>query len=290
MIKKIAAAAILFSASLFAFAIGWPLREGKIAANFGINDGGIPLLGNVYAASGSVFPVDVGELIFVHDPENPASRFPSPLGSWMALDHGDNLAGIYSRYEERDGAPVPTVVETGTVLAMAGRTGWTEQDGLYFAIFDRRERRWVNPSVIIAKTISGIEDTVPPAIRQVELRSVAGTPFNPALVQRIPQGLYTVYVDVWDALEQGGGMLAPNRIICSVNGAETVVLSFETLASMNGKRMAYRNSPVPVSDVYDEKGFGLGEIHLTRGQTTVAIEARDIADNSRSLSFRLTVD
>ena len=272
------------------FAIDWPVREGTLAANFGTSDGGIPLLGDSIAAAGSINPVDVGELVFVHDPDNPALRFPSPLGSWMALDHGDNMIGIYSRYEDRRGAPVPTMMETGTVLASVGRTGWAEQDGLYFAFFDRRERRWVNPSLIISGFISRVEDTVPPVIRQVELRTMAGTSINPAVVQNLSQGLYTIYADVWDTFEAGGQPAAPNRITCSINGIETGVLSFETLVSRDGKRMVYRNGMVQAAQVYDPRGFGLGELRLTRGQAVLVIEARDMAGNTRSVTYRLTID
>ena len=290
MTRKIVVFAVLFLLSIFVFAIGWPVHEGSLAANFGINDGGIPLLGNLIESSGSVFPSDVGELVFVYDPENPATHFPSPLGSWIAVDHGDNIIGIYCRYEDRRDTPVPSLMEPGTVIASTGKSGWTEKDGLYFAIFDRRERRWVNPSVLIKGTISGVEDTIPPVIRQVELRNMAGTSFNPAVVLRFSQGLYTIYVDAFDTLVQGGESLAPNRITCSINGVETGLLSFETLISMDGKRMVYRNGPVPSSRVYDEKGFGLGEIHLTRGQATLVIEARDMADNTRSVTYRLTIE
>ena len=288
--KKNIVLILLLFASFFVFGIGWPVREGSLAANFGMSDGRIPLLGNFIESTGSVFPADVGDLIFVHDPENPAVHFSSPLGSWLAIDHGDNMVGIYSRFEPRRDVPVPAVVETESVLASTGKSGWTEQDGLYFAFYDRRERRWVNPAVLITGTISGVEDTVPPVIRQVELRNTAGTPFNPATAQRLPQGLYSIYVDAWDTLGQGGEALAPNRITCSVNGAETGVLSFETLISKDGKRMVYRNGPIPATEVFDEKGFGLGEIHLTRGQATLVIEARDMADNARSVTYRLTIE
>ena len=290
MMKKSAALALLLSASFFVFGIGWPVRDGRVAANFGMNDGGIPLLGYFIASAGSVFPSDVGDLVFEYNPENPAVRFPSPLGSWMAIDHGDNMVGIYSRYEEKRDAPVPTLMETGTVLASTGRSGWTDQDGLFFAFFDRRERRWVNPSVLITGAISGVEDTVPPVIRQVELLNLAGTSFNPAIVQRFSQGLYTIYVDVWDTLVQGGVLLAPNRITCSLNGEETGTLSFETLISKDGKRMVYRNGMVPAAQVFSERGFCLGEIHFTRGQATLVVEARDIADNVRSVTYRLTIE
>jgi len=272
--------------SFFVFAIDWPVKEGTLISNFGSNDGGSPVLGDSFLSTGSIYPADVGELIFVHDPDNVASRFPSPMGSWMALDHGDNLVGLYSRYASTRDALVPTIMEKNTVLASSGRSGWTEQDGLYFAFYDRRERRWINPSIII----SSLEDTYPPVIRQVELRNAAGTLFNPAQVRNIPQGLYTIYVDAVDTISPGGKILAPNRIISSINGVEAGVLSFETLISKNGSRMVYCNGIVPASQVYSAQGFGLGEVRFTRGQATLVIEARDMANNSRSVNYRLTIE
>jgi hypothetical protein len=284
--KKLGIIAALLLLSFFVFAIDWPVREGTLVSNFGSNDRGGPVLGNSFLSTGSIYPADVGELIFVHDPENVASRFPSPLGSWMALDHSDNLVGLYSRYASTQDTLVPTIMEKNTVLASSGRSGWAEQDGLYFAFYDRRERRWINPSIII----STLEDTYPPVIRQVELRNVAGTLFNPAQIRNIPQGLYTIYVDAVDAISPGGEILAPNRIISSINGVEAGVLSFETLISKDGKRMVYCNGIVPASEVYSDQGFGLGEVRFTRGQATLVIEARDMAGNSRSVNYRLTVE
>ncbi|MDR0599010.1 MAG: M23 family metallopeptidase [Treponema sp.] len=275
--------AFLFAA-FFAWAIDWPVKGGTLISNFGRDEGGIPALGNSFAASGSIFPADVGELIFSHDPEN--SRFPSPLGSWLALDHGDNLVGVYGRYENHRERLIPSVVEKGTVLASTGTSGWAREEGLYFGLFDRRERRWINPSVII----SGLEDTRPPVIRQVELRSAAGTPFNPALTRNIPQGLYTIYVDAVDTIAPTREILAPNRITCAVNGEGTGMLSFETLAAKNGKRIVYRNGPVSAEQVYAPQGFGLGEIRFTRGQATIVIEAQDMAGNNHTVTYRLNVE
>ena len=285
MNKKPAAFVICLSLSFLVFAMDWPLREGRLVANFGGNDGGVPLVGNAFAASGPVYPVELGKLIFVHEPEHPAVRFPSPLGSWMAVDHGENMVGIYGRFGDRRGEAVPAMVERNTVLANAGKTGWTKEDGLFFAFFDRKERRWINPGLLLA----GREDTVPPVIRQVELRSAGGTPHNPARIDRLPQGLYTIFVDASDTIA-GETNLAPNRLSCSINGAEAGSLGFETVVAREGRRMVYRQGLVPAGGAYDGPGFGLGEIRLSRGQVTMEVEARDMAGNSRSVSYRFTVD
>ncbi|MDR2767626.1 MAG: hypothetical protein LBB82_04790 [Treponema sp.] len=285
MTKKICLAALYVISVLSLAAIEWPTREGKIVANFGSGDLGKPAMGDTFAASGTVLPADVGELVFYHDPANNAATFPSPLGAWAALDHGDNLVALYGRFEEQPGGGIPAIVGKETVIAQAGTSGWTSRQGFYFALYDRRERRWINPAIII----SSLEDLRPPAIHQVTLRNAAGTLINPAQSNRLPQGLYSVFVNADDG-EAAGEILAPNRIICSVNGVESGALSFETLTARDGRRMVYRNALVPSSEVYDGLGFGLGELRLSRGQINLVIEVRDIAENSRMASYRLNVE
>ncbi|MDR1388502.1 MAG: hypothetical protein LBJ31_00800 [Treponema sp.] len=280
-LKKIPAVfwAVMFCTGVSA--IDWPTREGTLAANFGSSDGGVPSMGDNFAADGPVYPADVGQLVFFHDPSNKASAFPSPLGAWAAVDHGDNLVGIYGRFEDPAGGEITPIVGKETAIAAAGMSGWTGQPGFYFSLYDRRDRKWINPAIIISTR----EDPRPPVIHQVTLRNTAGTLFNPALVSRLPQGLYSVFVDADD-----GEMLAPNRIICSVNGFETAVLSFETLSARDGEFLINRNGLIPASQVYSDLGFGLGELRLSRGQLNLVIEARDIAENFRQASYRLTIE
>jgi hypothetical protein len=284
---KICVLLCLVCGAFAAFAIDWPSKDGVLISNFGSNDLGNPVTGNSFESESPVFPADLGELVYFQDPSNRASRLPSPLGSWMALEHGDGLIGIYSRYEYRGDTPLPTIVEKEIPLAQSGKTGWTIRNGFSFSLFDRKERCWINPSILI----SHLEDDRPPLIRQVELRSSAGTAYNPALGRSIPQGLYSLYVDATDTISNSGETLAPNRISWSLNGAAVGDLKFETLVSMNGKRMVSRNGLVPASQVYGSYPFyNVGEIQLTRGQTVLVIEAEDIERNSRTVSYRLTID
>jgi hypothetical protein len=281
----IPAACLLFSFA--AFALDWPVKEAILLSNFGSNDLGNPVTGDSFESESSVFPADVGELIFYQDPSNKASRLPSPLGSWMALEHGDGLIGIYSRFEDRKGSPLHTIVEKETPLALSGKSGWTVRKGFSFFLFDRKERCWINPSILIAH----LEDDKPPVIRQVELRSAAGTAYNPGPGRSIPQGVYSLYVDAADTITRSGEILAPSRISCSINGAEMGELKFETLISKNGKHMVSRNGLTAASQVYGSYPFyNLGEIQLTRGQVLLVIEAEDIERNNRAVTYRLTID
>jgi hypothetical protein len=281
---------VILAAALGTAALGtamdWPAPEARLIRNFGWNDGGRPVLGNSFEGEGPVLAAERGELLFSRSGEAFNSRLPSPLGSWLALDHGDGLISVYSRLAEA-GPRIPNQVERGAPLALMGSSGWSSREGFYFSIFDRRERRWVNPSMIIAP----FPDTRPPLFQQVTLRSAEGRQINPAQARSLSQGRYTVLAAVSDAMTAPGDPLAPRRIVCSVNGAEIGALSFETLSARDGKLMVYRNGLVPAVQVYAPfPGFEVGEVGFTRGQATLEIIAQDMAGNFRSAVFRLIVE
>jgi hypothetical protein len=271
-----------------AAALSWPSEEGTLVNNFGGINGALPLLGDSFEAEGPINAAGAGELIFTHSPADTASRLPSPLGAWMALDHGDGLIGIYGRFDEARSPEPPGMAAEGAAIARAGQSGWSNRRGFYFAFFDRRERRWVNPSMIIAPP----PDTVAPVIYSVRLRSADGQSIDPAAARTISQGRYTLFVDARDS--PGGGQenaLAPRRILCSVNGLEAGVLNFETYSARDGVLMVYRNGMVPVRQVYaSPPAFEIGELWLTRGQAALEIIAQDIVGNTRSAVFRLQVE
>jgi hypothetical protein len=271
-----------------AAALDWPAAEGVLVNNFGGNNGGQPLLGTSFEAEGPLRAAGAGELIFAHSGADTASRLPSPLGAWMALDHGDGLISLYGRFDDTRRAAPPEAIEEGTVIARAGQSGWSNRRGFYFALFDRRERRWVNPSMIITP----LPDTLPPLIQSVELRAADGQVIDPAQTRTLDQGRYTLLVTVRDGpLEGQESALAPHRILCSVNGLETGVLNFETYSARDGVLMVYRNGLVPVRQVYAAfPAFEIGELWLTRGQATLEIIAQDVSGNARSAVFRLQVE
>jgi hypothetical protein len=266
----------------------WPAPAARLVRSFGWNDEGKPVLGNAFTGEGPVLAAERGELLFFRGGGSLNFPLPSPLGSWLALDHGDGLISIYSRLAEDGGPPVPNQVERGTPLALMGSSGWSSQRGFYFSLFDRRERRWINPSMIIAP----FPDTRPPLIQQVMLRSAEGRRINPAQVRTLSQGRYTVLAAVSDTMTAAGDpALAPRRIVCSVNGAEIGALSFETLSARDGKLMVSRNGLAPAVQVYAPfPGFEVGEVSFTRGRATLEIIAQDMAGNLRSAVFRLLVE
>jgi hypothetical protein len=288
MYTKLLLLALTFFIQTALHGMDWPTHEGQMSRNFGWNDQGHPVLGVRFEVEGSIRAADAGEILFYNDPASTASRIPSPLGAWIALDHGDGLVSIYSRMDETNLPETISLVEKDTALAVSGKSGWSNNGGFYFSIFDRRERRWVNPAMIITP----LPDTKSPSILSVTLRNGDGKSINPAQTRNISQGRYTVSVEVSDTREENGDLpLAPFQITCSLNGIALGFLNFETFSVRDGIAMAYRNSLVPVRQVYAPyPAFEIGDIAFTRGQATLEIIALDNARNSRNVTYRLQVD
>ena len=277
---------ILITSGLFS--MDWPSSSGVMRKNFGWNDEGLPHLGVSFEAEGSVMAVEDGELLYRRMKEDTASRLPSPLGSWTALDHGDGIVSIYSRFEGNFTPEIPDLVEKGRLLGESGISGWSSRKGFYFQLYDRRERRWINPFMIMTAP----QDTRPPAIISVRLKDAQGNIFDPSQTKNFSQGRYYVIVNAVDTmLAPNESPLAPYRIICSLNGSETGVLNFETYSVRDGSIMVYRNGLVPVRQVYvPVPGYEVAELWFSRGQTTLEIIAQDIAGNARNVVFRLMVE
>ena len=282
------------------FSMDWPSATGVMTKNFGWNDGGLPRLGVSFEDGGDIAAAETGELLYQRREGDAASRLPSPLGCWAAMDHGDGIISIYSRFDAKpmndkslndlssDDLAIPNKVEKGRVLGKAGISGWSSKRGFYFQLFDRKERRWINPSMLINPP----EDTRPPVIIQVRLKDAQGKLFDPSQTRYLSQGRYTISVDAIDTMRlPNESPLAPYRIICSVNGSESGLLSFETYSARNGSLVVNRNGLVPVRQVYAPvPGYEVADVWFTRGQTTLEIIAQDIARNVRNVVYRLMVE
>jgi murein DD-endopeptidase MepM/ murein hydrolase activator NlpD len=270
----------------FLDSMDWPSPTGKMINNFGYNDSGKPLLGIVFEGEEAVLAAEQGELLF-QSREGGMSRLPSPLGAWLALDHGDGIISIYSRMESVSPA-LPPKPARGAAVGNSGNSGWSKNKGVYFSLFDRRERRWINPAIIITPR----EDTRPPVISSVRLKDRDGRLLDLAQTRTIRQGRYVVSVTAFDTLmEPGESPLAPFRILCMVNGSEVGVLNFETYSVRDGSLMIYKNGLVPARDIYASyPAYDAGEVSFTRGQARLEVIAQDVSGNTRNVVYRLVVE
>jgi hypothetical protein len=280
------AALALLSFPLFT-AMEWPSQEAAMIRNFGFNDRGRPGLGVVFEGQGQVLASNEGEVIFSRTWGDTASRLPSPLGAWSAVDHGDGMVSIYSRYMDEERNVKLQRVNQGTPIALAGVSGWSRRDGFYFSLYDRRERRWVNPSIVIAPFPG---ERLPP-ISGVQLRNAQGRLTEGGQIRNVSQGGYTVAVSAVDGSADGRGQYSPYRIVCSINGIEAGTLLLDTISARDGILTVNRDGFIPAMKVYAPyPAFEVGEIYLNRGQAILEIVVQDIAGNSRSTSTRILVE
>jgi hypothetical protein len=277
-------------------AIDWPSKDAVMISNFGESYMGMPMLGDTFRAEGSFGPIEDGEVIFTRGVSSPASRFTSPLGAMTVVDHGDGLLSIYSRAGRQPDRPQPSVT-ADTVIAESGISGWSRTRGFYLSIFDRKDRRWVNPSLVIPVP----PDTILPVIRSVRLKGGDGRILDLATVRSVRQGAYAVIVHADDAGADSGTTLMPARIICSVNGVETGTLAFDTFSARDGSLMLFRKGLVPVTQIYSyAPAVEACEVFFNRGQITLEIIVQDAAavsgsspsaaPNSRRAVYRFSVE
>jgi len=292
---------LFFILTGFLSAMNWPSETAVMIRNFGSNDRGRPVLGMVFAGNTQVFAAESGEIIFTHNKNDNVSRLPSPLGTWTAVDHGDGLITIYSRYADDmpyvqnlqsaqsaqsggDETVTPVRVKKQEPIAVSGISGWSAQNGFYFQVYDRRERSWINPAMIVTPQ----RETRPPQILSVELMNVQGLSVQS---RNLNQGRYTVIVNsnITDAAR--GTFFAPQRVVCSINGAEAGSLNFEAFSARDGVLMVFRNGLVPARQVYSNfPAFEAANVFLSRGQANLEVIVQDINGNSRSYVSRILVN
>jgi hypothetical protein len=285
---KLCAAFCLFVGGVAVNAIDWPAVDVVPVSNFAQNDGGVPLLGMTFSCEGPLYAAEQGEVIFQRNAAERVSGLPSPLGSWIATDVGNELVSIYARYGE-SGADLSSHIEKQQIIAQAGRSGANGHGigGFYFSFFDRRERRWINPAAVI----NPIPDTRPPQIGAVRLKSAEGETVNLAQTRTIKQGWYAIFAEASDMIDGGTRPLAPNSLAAFVNGTGAGTLLFETFSARDGILMVYRGSFVPASQIYAEAdAYEVGEFWFSRGIATLEIIVGDRAGNTRTASFRLIVE
>jgi hypothetical protein len=277
-----------FCLSGAAFAMDWPLPDAQAVQNFGYNDKGMPVLGTRLDGEGIVSASGPGELIFSGSGKEAASRLPSPLGAWSAVAHSDGLVSIYSRFSDEGRARRPERLELGNPIGRAGVSGWSRNNGVYYILYDRREKRWVNALMVVTLP----PDKVEPQILSIQLQNANGRLLEGGQIRNISQGKYSIIVNAADALlVPNGPRLPPHRILCSVNGEEIGSLTFDTMSARDGVLMVNRNGQAPAKRVYANfPAFEIGEVQFNRGQVNLEITVKDLAGNSRSALARIIVE
>jgi hypothetical protein len=107
----------------------------------------------------------------------------------------------------------------------------------------------------------------------------------------LSQGNYTVVVNTTTTGAARGTIFAPQRIVCSINGAEVGALTFEAISARDGVLMVFRNGLVPAKQIYDDAPFfEVANVFLNRGQANLEVLVQNITGGSRSFVNRMFIN
>ena len=227
-----------------------------------------------------------GTLVFSMKQNRNMSGFPGTLGNAVNIAHDDSLISVYGNLDSLERLDTRTTVETGTILASAGTSGWTKRGALLFQVVDQERKTMLNPLLVLPSR----PDSRGPSIKNV----IAVAPNNQiatlGTAKYIRQGKYRLYADILDTIDGSQIALAPFRVSVLLNGSECMTIPFEVLKEKGGK--LYLDSPEYTTETLysDSDRMYLGALTINRGRADIAIIARDTAGNERSALFSLQVE
>jgi hypothetical protein len=282
------AAIALIAAAGAAVALDWPLSPPRLAATFGTPAAGRLESGVCLASEdGLVRASEAGELSFCLEEGSHPAGLPTPLGSFVVVEHKGGMAAVYAHLE-RGTASSRNAVDAGSTLGKAGSTGWTEGKGVLFEVFDRKEGNWVNPLLVLPP----LADDKAPIIRSLAL-SRGGSTLVLATQSRVPQGSYVISADVADPADSPwtAGPLAPYEIRLSIDGVEAARKVFDVARGAGGELEFFSRERSPMSGLRTAEGrWILAERLLSRGRVSFDLSVGDAAGNKRSSSWTIFVE
>jgi hypothetical protein len=272
-----------------AAAMDWPLSPPRLAATFGTFAKGRLIAGIALSAEdGLVHAAEDGELSFAMDENGHRGSLPSPLGSFVVMEHQRGMAAVYSHLAPGSLASATRAAKKGDVLGKAGSSGWIEGSGMLFQVFDRRAASWVNPLLVLPP----LADDKPPVIRSLALTR-GDRVFVLGEAQSLPQGTYKVSVEVADPADSSwtAAPLAPYVIRLSIDGVEEEKDIFDVIRGVDGELRLFALSPIPAGELRTKEGrYALGDRLFTRGRASLEVRVEDAAGNRRSASWTVGVE
>jgi hypothetical protein len=282
------AAAVFVLLGASAAALDWPLSPPRVAATFGTYAKGRVVAGIALSSEdGIVRSAEDGELSFSLEDGANASGLPTPLGSYIVIEHQKGVAAIYSHLAPGTRSTA-LKIRAGDILGKSGSSGWIEGPGLVFQVFDRRAGSWVNPLLLLPQ----LAVDKPPVIRSLAL-SRADKVYVLGETASFPQGTYKVAVEVSVPADAAWtqGPPAPYGIRLSVDGDEAAYLVFDVARGEGGRLMLFSSAPVAADELRTKEGrYSLTERLFTRGRTAIEVRVEDAAGDKRSASWTVLVE
>lgn len=283
------ATALFLTGSLSAFE--WPVEKRLLSRTFGTNDDGQFYPGiEVFGNAQNVGAAYEGEVIFTFGDQGGSDDLPSGLGSFVVLQHADELRTVYAHLEFSPEDDSYRRVDQGDLLGVSGSSGWIEGGGLGFIVLDNENDQLINP----LQLLPGIIDKSPPIIQGIWLQYDGEEPVPVVDNAVYPAGNPKVFITTRDISEETSYLLsmAPYRVAGYLNGKDIFKVTFVNFRSHNGRLTIYENESLTYDSLYsgrDRWELSPGKINLYPGDLILEIMVADTAGNATVREVELKV-
>lgn len=237
--------------------------------------------------SGAVPAVEAGSVLFVRRASAFGGKRFGGEKEFIALAHDDGFMSIYSGDTFIAGKTPPTgkvgAAESVGRVAAEGRGG---QSPYVVQMYDGSSGVWINPALFSGT----VPDKAPPKIEQIALQGSGGRYFAEngaaarktakSVVQKIPQGEYSLSVSVSDTSSGKSPVSGVFRLKLLFNGAVALDKKFDAARAAEGG-LSFIGLDAPSSNCLDGEGrIVLGRQFIPRGKNTFDLTVFDFAGNS----------
>lgn len=275
----IAAIALL---AVSALAFEWPADAGKFRYGFGTPRDGF-LRGIEFGSNdGLALAADDGEMTFSAVGASLPGGYPLPGGSLIAVAHPADMMTIYAGLRPDSVSSYLKNVRKGDILGRSSSAGASR--GATFYAFDARERRFINPLILMPTLI----DDKPPVIRSVSL-SMEGAETRLDQSKAVRQGSYYFLIDAYDS-SPAGEASSPFDLRVLIDGSERERVVYDAAWASAGKANLFGGASRGEDSYLAGDGrIRLGPYSLSRGRVVISVAVSDYASNKREQTYSITV-
>lgn len=253
----------LMAQCFFLQAFDWPVKDPDIVSSFGEQEQGSFNTGiYIQGAGEEVVPIADGQIIFFHDRESSYSSLPRGLGNFVVAHHEGNIRSVYGHLAD---VPDEYNLSVNKPFAMIDKE---KTETLFFQILDVEENLFLNP---MKKLTPPLADRYKPEIKKVFLLR-DGRLSEMTDRQKVTSGEAEILVQTKDLWKKRIlRRLGAYKIICSQNGREAAVLTFNSMGEKDN-RLVLTEVNKSFDEVYRQPDLiNLGSIFLIEGRNHLQI-------------------
>ena len=229
-----------------------------------------------------------GKVLFIQENTALKGRMPRAAGNFLALAHRDGFVSLYSSKDFLPKSLDKSEIMKGETIGSASADPRTGNAGYFLRVYDGTSKLWVNPALFI----QGLDDRIPPKIKQIALVGSKGTitaENRINVMQTLPQGDYLLAANVVDPLYGKESISGLFRLKVVFDGQIVADRKLDS-ARITERGLAFFDLEAPSSKGVDEEGrLLLGKVFLPSGKHTLAFFAYDYSGNEASFTWKFIV-